>query len=317
MSSGAGRAPIAGEPARRAGSRRARSSCDAGDRRVALVSVDLFAAPGGLVKDAAARAPRGYSERNVLVSASHTHSGPGGFANFDTFNTVAPSVETIGDPSPFVELLAPAPADPRLYGFLVDRIATAIRRADRDLAPAAVGWGRERLTSVTRNRSLEAHLADHGRTLEPGAGRPADDPKGPAHTIDPGVDVLRVDHVRGGRRVPIGAWSNFANHGTVNPSDFQVYTQDHHGPASRTLEGAIRKRAGLPAGASVVNVYGNGNEGDQSAGLDGQGPADRRSRRDERRDARCSAPGPTPAARSAAGRSSTCAGPASAFAARR
>ena len=39
-------------------------------------------------------------------------------------------------------------------------------------------------------------------------------------TINPNVDVLRVDKLRGGRRVPIGMWSTFADHGTVNPFDF-------------------------------------------------------------------------------------------------
>jgi len=59
-----------------------------GDRKVALVAVDLFMVPGGLVKHVGdALASRGFSESNLLVSASHTHSGPGGYANFKTFNT--------------------------------------------------------------------------------------------------------------------------------------------------------------------------------------------------------------------------------------
>jgi neutral ceramidase len=50
-----------------------------GDRKVALVAVDLFMVPGGLVKHVAdALAGRGLSEQTILISASHTHSGPGG-----------------------------------------------------------------------------------------------------------------------------------------------------------------------------------------------------------------------------------------------
>ena len=49
--------------------------------------------------------------------------------------------------------------------------------------------------------------------------------------------MLRVDRVDAdGRRTPIGGWSTFANHGTVNPSEYQVYTQDHHGAALRVFE---------------------------------------------------------------------------------
>jgi crotonobetainyl-CoA:carnitine CoA-transferase CaiB-like acyl-CoA transferase len=44
-----------------------------GERKVALVAVDLFMVPGGLVKHVGdALASRGFSESNLLVSASHT-----------------------------------------------------------------------------------------------------------------------------------------------------------------------------------------------------------------------------------------------------
>ena len=257
-----------------------------GPQRVALVSIDLFAVPGGMAKEAAKRA--GFGESEVLMSASHTHGGPSGFANFTTYNTVAPSPETIGDPTTFSDFFTGLPTDVQLYSFLVRRIASAIREARRDLAPAAAGWGRARRTAITRNRSVEAHLAEHGLTLDRGQGDAQMDPRGPLHTIDPAIDVLRVDHVkrRPGRvkRVALGGWSMFANHGTVNPSTYEVYHQDHHGPANRTFEALVRKRGHVPRGRLVVNVYGNGNAGDQSAGLDGQGPevADRVGRTEGR-----------------------------------
>src|SRR5690606_27974549 len=133
--------------------------------------------------------------------------------------------------------------DPLLYTFLVDRIATALRRARADLAPAVAGWATTRLTGVTANRSIEAHLADHGIELPRGAGSPEQDPEGAIHTVNPDVDVLRVDHVRGGRRIPLGAWSTFANHGTVNPASFDVYNADHHAAAAIRFEAAVRREA--------------------------------------------------------------------------
>ena len=49
-----------------------------GGRKFALVQVDLFMIPGGMVKQIGEiLASRGFSERNILISASHTHSGPG------------------------------------------------------------------------------------------------------------------------------------------------------------------------------------------------------------------------------------------------
>lgn len=254
-----------------------------GGRKVALVSVDLFAAPGGLVAEAAQRAGHGFSERNVLVGATHTHSGPSQFANFSTLNTLAPSVATVTDPASFSGFLTPQPADPQIYTFLVNRIATALRRANRNLGPASAAWGTTRLLGVTQNRSLEAHLADHGVLEQPGEGTVAQDPGGYAHTIDPLVSVLRVDRVtRSGRRVPLGAWSTFADHGTVNPSEYAVYTEDHFAAATRLFEARMRRAGHLPKRARVIDVFANSNEGDQTAALDGRGPvaAERVGRRE-------------------------------------
>ena len=271
-------------------------------RKVALVQVDLFMVPAGLVQHVGERlADAGLSERNILISASHTHSGPGGYANFETLNTAAPSLETATDPFSFFRLLDPQPADPQLYRFLVEQISTAIRRADDDLGPAAAGWGSTQLLGLTENRSIEAHLANHGITRERGEGSVADDPGGYEHTIDPNVDVLRVDKLvrvvarrrarrRGGgraeprytgkvvtgartRRVPIGAWSNFANHGTVTKSSFEFYNADHHGSAMRVFEKRVRRAGRVPRSQEVLNVYGNSDEGDMSAGLTRHGPA--------------------------------------------
>jgi neutral ceramidase len=234
-----------------------------GKRRLALVAADLNMVPGGAVVQAARRA--GFDSREVIVSASHTHAGPTGYSNFlfkdAAFPTAKAPTSGVTDP------------DPVLYTFMVKRIALALRRARADLAPAAAGWGTTRLVGVTANRSLEAHLADHGLAIARGNGQPSQDPDGAAHTIDPNVDVLRVDRLSGGRRVPLGAWSTFANHGTVNHSTFGYYNADHHGSADRIFEAAVRRAGRVPAGRPVVNVYGNSDAGDVSAGLTQFGPA--------------------------------------------
>jgi neutral ceramidase len=245
-----------------------------GHRKLALVAVELFAVPAGLQEAVAGKlAARGFDKTNVVLAASHTHSGPGGYANNPTYNTAAPSIETIADPLSFVELIDPQPADTQLYTYLVDRITTAVVRADADRAPAAAAWGRGRLTGLTQNRSIEAHLADHGMRLPYGEGKPDMDPDGVVHTIDPEVDVLRVDKLRGKRRVPIGAWSSFANHGTVVHSEFQAYSGDHHAAAWRKFAARVRRAGRVPRRQTVVNVYPNGAEGDQTAGIVNVGPA--------------------------------------------
>jgi hypothetical protein len=237
-------------------------------RKVALVAADLGAIAGGLVAEAASRLKgRGFSEQNILVSASHTHAGPTGYFNFSTYNTV---FMTAGTPT---EQNVSGARDPQLYAFMADRLTTAIRRADDDLGEGRLGWGTVDILGLTENRSLEAHLANHGISAAFGTGTVSQDPLGYRHTIDPSVDVLRVDKTIGGRSVPVGVWSTFANHGTVNKADFTVYNADHHGSAERLVEEAIRAAGHVPAGQDVVNAFGNTDEGDVSSGLHRSGPA--------------------------------------------
>ncbi len=240
-----------------------------GGRKLALVSADLGFVPAGLVADVVERLQRrGFGEESVIISASHTHSAPAGYSNYAAFNTVAPTSTT---PTAF-EL--GSPADPQLYSFLVRRITESIRRADRDRAPAVAGWGETKLFGVTENRSIEAHLANHDIVEEFGDGSPEQDPDGVGHTIDPNVNVLRVDKLAGRRHIPIGIWSTFANHGTVVKPTFPFYNGDHHAAAARLAEAAIRRAGHVPRRQEVVNAYGNSDEGDMTAGLRYSGPAD-------------------------------------------
>ncbi len=176
-----------------------------GDRKVALVQVDLFMIPSGMVRHIGeALASRGFSERNILISASHTHSGPGGYGNYPTFNTAAPALSTAQDPSTIVGLLDPPPADRQLYTFITRQISKAIIRADRDLGPAIAGWGHGELRNLTRNRSVEAHLNNHGIVREYGQGSP---PRTP-----------RARGTRSTRASTCCAWTNWSGGGAAAAS---------------------------------------------------------------------------------------------------
>jgi len=239
-----------------------------GHSKVALVAEDLNGIPGGMMAQAAQRDHElGFSERNVLDSASHTHAAPTGFYNFPTYNSV---FMTIKSPTDFN---LTGKLDPQLYAFEVRQLARAIRRANDNLGPGKLGWGEVNIDHLTKNRSLEAHLYDHGIHVPYGAGKVGMDPKGRLHTIDPEANVLRVDKIIGGRDVPVGMWSTFANHGTVNHFQFTYYNEDHHGAATHLVERAIRRRGHVPKGQDVVDAYGNTDEGDQSSGVDKWGPA--------------------------------------------
>jgi hypothetical protein len=239
-----------------------------GGQKLALVSSDLNGIAGGVVKAAAERLKaRGFTEANIVVSASHTHAAPSGYYPFTTYNTVFMTTSTLTDQNVAGTL------DPQLYAFEVRQLVLAITRADDDLAPAKVGWSTAHLEGLTANRSIEAHLRDHGIDKAYGEGKVSDDPAGYVHTIDPDVQVLRIDKQIGSAYKPVGIWTTFADHGTVNKYTYGVYNADHHGSAIRVVEDTIRREGGVPASQDVVNAYGNTDEGDQSAGLTRSGPA--------------------------------------------
>ncbi|MER7556384.1 neutral/alkaline non-lysosomal ceramidase N-terminal domain-containing protein [Nocardioides sp. NPDC126508] len=245
-----------------------------GDTKVALVTVDLFALSGGMVRDAAALLPgRGLSEQNVLASATHTHSSQSGYMNHSAYNTIFPDLASGDSLTAVLGAQLLTPADQTMYNFMTRQLASALRRADDDLAPGAVGWGHTTLLGVTHNRSLEAHLADYGIHDEPGTGKESDDPHGYAGTIDPAVDLLRIDQIRNGHRVPVGVYTTFANHGTVDKANFWYFSADHQGSAERHLSAKISAAAHLPAGSNVVTAFANSDAGDMSSGLEWNGPA--------------------------------------------
>ncbi|HWD85648.1 MAG TPA: neutral/alkaline non-lysosomal ceramidase N-terminal domain-containing protein [Solirubrobacteraceae bacterium] len=271
-----------------------------GSREVALVAMDLAFLDDGMVRDAIALdRGLGFSDANVIVGATHTHGSQSGYMNFTSYNSILPSTPTQqGENNPGNLSLASVvntATNQVMYNFMTRQLALAIRRAVHDLHPGKLGWGYTQLLGVTQNRSLGAHLANFGITNEgPNAGSVSQDPGGYADTIDPAVNVLRVDqtltvrHVRWVRRgprrvrvvqrllrdVPVGIFSTFANHGTLVKEPFLYYSADHQGEAERMVEAAIRRAGHTPQSQDVVNAFANSDAGDMTSGIKYSGPAD-------------------------------------------
>jgi neutral ceramidase len=231
-----------------------------GEQKVALVAEDLAMVGAGMIRDAAALLPgRGFSEQNVIDSATHTHGSQSGYMNFPAYNSVLPR-----NPNLTEFALIDTAADQALYSFMTRRLALAIQRADDDRQPGAIGWGESTLLGVTQNRSLEAHLAGHGIHEPPGTGSVDQDPRGYPGTIDPAVNVLRADQYRDGGLQPAGVFATFADHGTVAKEDFPYFTADHQGAAERALAQST--------GARVI-AFANSDAGDMTSGIQYSGPA--------------------------------------------
>jgi hypothetical protein len=251
-----------------------------GHQKVALVAEDLFALSAGMVRDAAGLVTRlGFSEQNIIDSATHTHSSQSGYMNYSGDNLILPSTGNAD-----LSKATGSPADPVMYSFMTRQLALAIRRANANLRPGAVGWGETQLIGVTENRSLGAHLADSGITSAgANGGSVSQDPRGYLGTIDPAVNVIRVDQDRrlrrprgrsAVRRVPVGMFATFANHGTIDHENFWYFAGDHQGAAERVVEATIRAAGHVPGSQDVVNAFANSDAGDMTAGIQNVGPAD-------------------------------------------
>ncbi|HUO05129.1 MAG TPA: neutral/alkaline non-lysosomal ceramidase N-terminal domain-containing protein [Candidatus Binataceae bacterium] len=227
---------------------------DTHGERVALVQCDL----GGisaLLQHSVARLiakDTGISDDRLLIGATHTHSGPGGFFGVPIYDDLG--AERVG-------------FDPKMLDFMSERIAGAVKTAFASRKPAKIAIGQIPVFGLSRNRSIEGYV--NNRTLTDPSKPPF--PAGPEYeAIDPALTMIRVDRIDGGRTVPIGAFTNFAVHGTVVPSENDLYSGDVQAGAERALEWEIEKQSGAKAD-DVVNVLTNANEGDVEAAYTVQG----------------------------------------------
>lgn len=109
---------------------------ESGAERLLWVAADLVAVDAGLVADVRDRmAARGFRYSAVILSASHTHSGPGAFVDSRLFGLVAADR-----------------FDPAVRAALLAGLAAAAERAERGRGPAAVGAGRSSAPGLTASR---------------------------------------------------------------------------------------------------------------------------------------------------------------------
>jgi hypothetical protein len=121
----------------------ARALClDDGRRRVAVCALDLLVVTQDLAQRIVAGLGAGWRADQVFVTATHTHSGPGGY-----WPTAAARF--------FMGRLRPAVRD-----HLVDAAVRAITAAAADLRPARASAGRAEARGLTSNRCLPCGPTD-------------------------------------------------------------------------------------------------------------------------------------------------------------
>lgn len=176
-----------------------------------------------------------YREHNVMITATHTHSGPGGYGHHLLYNLTTNGFH------------------PRTFDAIVDGMLEAIERAHADVAPAELSLAHGELHDASTNRSPTSF-----------ARNPLPDKDFFPDAIDPQTTLLRID--RGGRTV--GAVNWFATHGTSMSNHNCLISGDNKGYAGYHWE-RVAKGISYPERTSedFVGAFAQTNAGDMSPNL--------------------------------------------------
>lgn len=176
----------------------------------------------------------GIDDHNLMMTASHTHSGPGAMQKN------------------FIAGLVFGRYNEKLTQQTADRVVAAIKQAREEAKPAAMKVARTTVEGVNRNRRDPAGSYNYDTRRFSSAY----DPDNPQNLIDP---LLTVIDIRAKDGSPIAVVFSFAAHGTVLGADNMLISADWPGAAQKKIEEAI---------PGAVAMFVNGAIGDQAPAMD-------------------------------------------------
>ncbi|ADO74285.1 neutral/alkaline ceramidase [Stigmatella aurantiaca] len=201
-------------------------------KRVAFVSADAGQIFQGVrqqvVERLKARFGNLYTDENVVLSATHTHSGPGGFSHYALYN-----LTILG-------------YDRQNFEAIVDGIFQAIVQAHINLVPGNVRITSGDLLGATINRSPGAYLRN-----------PAAERGQSPYDTDKRMTLLKLQGADGAE---VGLINWFAVHGTSMGNDNRLISGDNKGYASYLFE--KDKGTNYLASKTFVAAFAQSNEGD-------------------------------------------------------
>lgn len=174
-----------------------------------------------------------YRFDNVMLSATHTHSGPGGYAYRTLFNITSRGFEK------------------KNYQTIVEGIVQSIIRAHNNLQLGYISLGQAQLLNTTKNRSLKAYLKnpDQERQLYD-------------HNTDKSVLQLNLFNQYNS---PIGVINWHAVHGVSMSNKNTLISGDNKGYASYLFE--KKMQTNYLASKTFVAAFAQSNEGDASPNI--------------------------------------------------
>jgi neutral ceramidase len=201
-------------------------------RTLCLVVIDAWGVPEPIKSEVldALRAQAGnkLNRANLVISATHTHAGPGGYANHFLYN------------------LANGGCDRALIDKMVSGIVSAITQAKSGMAEGHIYLATGDLVDCGDNRSISAYRKNPESTLANGFDR----------RTDREMTVLKFVQNVGSTHKEIGLYSIFAIHPTSLGTNNLEISGDNKGWAAKFCEDT--------KGAGFIAAFANGSAGDVS-----------------------------------------------------
>ncbi|MCS1349999.1 neutral/alkaline ceramidase [Mechercharimyces sp. CAU 1602] len=214
----------------------------ASDQRVVLVSADLgqlfHSVKQGVINKLNNNGyGKWYNEENVMLSATHTHGGPGGYAHRGLYN-----LSSYG----FHE---------KNYETIVNGIYESIVRAHRNLQPGSIEVNQTQVDGISANRSKEAYK---------------NNPAAERSKYDQDVDTTMTQlHFRDASDRLLGVYNWFPVHGVSMSGENHLITGDNKGYASYLLEEEMGGE--VTAEGSFVAAFAQAHAGDVTPNIYGDG----------------------------------------------
>lgn len=184
----------------------------AGDRKLAWVNAEIWSVTLAVKAAVMERITHlGFTESAVMLTAQHTHSGPGGYSHYGLYNMSVPGFAL------------------EVFQTIVDGIAEAIIRATQDLQPGTIRYASGEIPSnkdVAFNRSLVAYNRNPDVVMK----REDEDAN---LAIDRNMLLFRFDALDG---TPLATWNFFGVHATSISNDNHRISPDNKGYAATLME---------------------------------------------------------------------------------
>ncbi|KAF2258935.1 neutral ceramidase precursor [Lojkania enalia] len=168
-----------------------------------------------------------YTQKNVAVTGTHSHAGPGAWLNY-----LLPQITSLG-------------FDKQSYQAIVDGALLSIKRAHEGLTIGTVSAGSAKVSDANINRSLYAYLANPQEERD----RYPDD-------VDKTMTLLKFTRASDGKVIGVLNW--FAVHGTSLLGNQTIVAADNKGVAAYLFEKEMASSSdaapGFVAGFSQANV---------------------------------------------------------------